>query len=63
MNMSDTVLTQPVELSYDELDAVSAGVMALKQENPILVVVTELKRLQQSIISDLCGRGLREVAF
>ncbi|HUC19278.1 MAG TPA: hypothetical protein VMA37_16485 [Acetobacteraceae bacterium] len=54
MKVSDTILAQPVELAGAELDAVSAGVsMITKRENPLHVLLADIKQVEETILSDL----------
>ena len=52
MKVSDTILSQPVALADAELDAVSAGITS-RQQNPLRVLLADIKRVEETILSDL----------
>lgn len=45
MNMSDSILAHPVELTDDEMDMVSAG--ALRQSLPIQALLGDIKDVEE----------------
>jgi hypothetical protein len=63
MNVSDTILMQPVELADADLEAVSAGAALLARQNPIQVLLADIRRVEETILSDLgLGRPARVAA-
>ncbi len=62
MNVSDTILAQPVELADADLDAVSAGAtMITRRQNPLQVLLADIRKVEETILSDL-GLGKRKAA-